>query len=36
MLYLERINISKRTDVNKASELKECDIFLYWYFSNKF
>ena len=35
MLYFERINVSKGIDVNKTSESKECDIFLYWYFLNK-
>ena len=35
MLYFERINVSKGIDVNRTSESKECDIFLYWYFLNK-
>ena len=35
MLYSERINVSKGINVNKTSESKECDIFLYWYFLNK-
>ena len=35
MLYFERINVSKGINVNKTSESKECDIFLYWYFLNK-
>ena len=35
MLYFERTNVSKGINVNKTSESKECDIFLYWYFLNK-
>ena len=34
MLYLDRIDISKRIDVNKTSASKECDICHYWYFLN--
>ena len=34
-LYYDRIDISEGTVVNKVSELKECDIFHYWYFLNK-
>ena len=26
MLYFDRTNVSKRIDVNKTSESKECDI----------
>ena len=32
MLYLHRIGISERIDVNKTSALKDCDIFHYRYF----
>ena len=32
MLCYEIIDISERTDVNKTSEPKECDICHYWYF----
>ena len=34
MLYFDRIDISERTDVNKTSASKECDICHYWYFLN--
>ena len=34
MLYFNRIDISKGTDVNKTSASKECDICYYWYFLN--
>ena len=34
MLYYDRIDVSERTDVNKASASKECDICHYWYFLN--
>ena len=36
MLYFNRIEVSKGTDVNKTSDSKECDICHYWYFLNKF
>ena len=29
MLYFDRIDVSKRIEVNKASALKECDICHY-------
>ena len=35
MLYYDRIDVSKKIDVNKISESKECDIGHYWYFLNK-
>ena len=34
MLYYDRIDVSERIDVNKASASKECDICHYWYFLN--
>ena len=34
MLYYDRIDVSKRIDVNKTSASKECDICHYWYFLN--
>ena len=30
MLYLDRIDISKSTDVNKTNASKQCDICNYW------
>ena len=35
MLCFDRINVYEGTDVNKASELKGCDICHYWYFLKK-
>ena len=35
MLNYDRIDISEGTDVNKASELKECYICHYWQFPKK-
>ena len=35
MLYYDRDDISKGIDVNKTSELKECDICHYWHFLEK-
>ena len=35
MIYYDRIDVSDGIDVNKTSELKECDICHYWYFLNK-
>ena len=35
MLYYHRIDVSEGIDINKSSELKECDICHYWYFSDK-
>ena len=35
MLYFDRIDISRGTDVNKRSKSKEFDIFHCWYFLNK-
>ena len=35
MLYFDRIVVSEETDVNKTSELKECNICHYWYFLDK-
>ena len=34
MLYLDRIDISEGTDVNKTSESKKCDTCHYWHFLN--
>ena len=34
MLYFDRFDVSRETDVNKASPLNECDICHYWYFLN--
>ena len=30
MLYFDRIDVSKETDVNKTSASKDCDICQYW------
>ena len=35
MLCFDRIGVSKGTDFNKTSALKECDIYHYQYFLNK-
>ena len=35
MVYFYRINFSEESDVNKAGESKECDIFHYRYFLDK-
>ena len=35
MLYFDRTGVSEGIDVNKTSELNECDICYYWYFSDK-
>ena len=35
MLYYDRIDIFEGIDVNKTSELKECDNCYYWYFLDK-
>ena len=35
MLNLDRIDVSERTDVNKTSKSKECDICHNWHFLNK-
>ena len=32
LIYYDRIDVSERFDVNKASAWNECDIFCYWYF----
>ena len=34
MIYYNRIDISERTDINKTSASKECDVCHYWYFLN--
>ena len=31
MLYLDIIDVSEGTDVNKTSASKKCDICHYWY-----
>ena len=35
MLCFDRINVYEGVDVNKASELKGCDVCHYWYFLKK-
>ena len=35
MLYYDRVDVSKGTDINKISASKECHICHYWYFLNK-
>ena len=35
MLYFDRNDVSKGTDINKASASKECDICNYWNFLSK-
>ena len=35
MLYYDRNDISRGSDVNKKSESKDCDICYYWYFLDK-
>ena len=35
MLYFDRKDVSEGIDVNKTSELKECDICHYWYFLDR-
>ena len=35
MLYYDRIDVSKGTDVNKTSKSKECVTCYYWYILNK-
>ena len=35
MLYYDRITVSEGIGIKKASALKECDIWHYWYFLNK-
>ena len=35
MLYYDRIEVSERIDVNKTSELEECNICNYRYFLHK-
>ena len=35
MLYHERLDVSRVTDVDKTSASKECIICNYWYFSDK-
>ena len=32
MLYYDKIDVSEGIDVDKTSELKECDICHYWFF----
>ena len=34
MLYIDTIDISEETDINKTSASKEWDICHYWYFLN--
>ena len=35
MLFFDRADVSKETDVNKTIESKECKVCHYWYFSRK-
>ena len=35
MIQYDRIDVSEGTDVNKTSEIKQCNIFHYWYYLNK-
>ena len=35
MLDYDRIDISEGIDINKTNASKECDIYHYWYFSDK-
>ena len=35
MLYYDRIDVSEGIDVNETRELKECDIFYYYFFLDK-
>ena len=35
MLYDDKIDVSKGTDVSKTNASKECDICHYWYFLDK-
>ena len=32
MLYFDRIDVSRRIDVDQANASKECDTCHYWYF----
>ena len=34
MLYFDRIDVSERSNLNKTSASKECDICHYWYILN--
>ena len=34
MLYFNRIDVSERTDINKTSGSKDCDICYYYHFLN--
>ena len=35
LLYFDRIDVSKGSDINKTRASKECDICHYWYFFKK-
>ena len=35
MLYYDTIDVSEEININKTGASKECDIFHYWYFSDK-
>ena len=35
MVYYDRIDFSKGTDVNKTKKSKECDNYHYWNFLDK-
>ena len=35
MIHYDRIGVFERTDINKTSESKECDICYYWHLLNK-
>ena len=32
---IDKIDISERIDIDKTNKSKECDIYCYWYFSDK-
>ena len=35
MLYFDRTDVTERSNINKTSASKECDICHYWYFLDK-
>ena len=35
MLYFDRTDVAERSNINKTSAWKECDICHYWYFLDK-
>ena len=34
MIYYDRIDVSERIDLDKASASRKCDLSHYWYFLN--